>query len=57
MAVPLAEKGCVFGNFMSGLTFNLHQSGKLIELEKKWGIQPTTYLTDKQSAYGDWLAK
>jgi len=57
MAVPLAEKDCVFGNFMSGLTFNLHQSGKLIELEKKWGIQPTTYLTDKQSAYGDWLAK
>ncbi len=57
MAVPLAEKDCVFGNFMSGLTFNMHQSGQLIELEKKWGIQATKYLTDKQAEYGDWLAK
>jgi len=57
LAVPLAEKECVFGHFMSGLTFNMHQSGKLIELEKKWGIQPTAYLEDKKAAYGDWLAK
>jgi polar amino acid transport system substrate-binding protein len=56
LAVPLAEKDCVFGHFMSGLTFNLHQSGKLIELEAKWGIKPTAYLADKQAAYGDWLA-
>ena len=57
LAVPLAEKDCIFGNFMSGLTFNLHQSGKLIELEKKWGIKATQYLADKKSQYGDWLAK
>ncbi|MGI9425128.1 MAG: transporter substrate-binding domain-containing protein [Hyphomicrobiaceae bacterium] len=56
LAVPLAEKDCVFGHFMSGLTFNLHQSGKLIELEKKWGIKATKYLADKKQAYGDWLA-
>lgn len=56
LAVPLAEKDCVFGHFMSGLTFNMHQSGKLIELEAKWGIQPTQYLIDKNAAYGDWLA-
>jgi len=56
LAVPLAEKDCVFGHFMSGLTFNMHQSGQLIELEKKWGIQPTAYLADKKAAYGDWLA-
>jgi polar amino acid transport system substrate-binding protein len=56
LAVPLAEKDCIFGNFMSGLTFNLHQSGKLIELEKKWGIQATKYLQDKNAAYADWLA-
>jgi len=56
LAVPLAEKDCVFGHFMSGLTFNMHQSGKLIELEKKWGIQPTKYLKDKKAEYGDWLA-
>ncbi len=56
LAVPLAEKDCVFGHFMSGLTFNMHQSGKLIELEAKWGIKPTQYLQDKQAAYADWLA-
>jgi len=56
LAVPLAEKDCVFGHFMSGLTFNMHQSGQLIELEKKWGIQPTAYLQDKNAAYADWLA-
>jgi polar amino acid transport system substrate-binding protein len=57
LAVPLAEKDCVFGQFMSGLTFNMHQSGQLIELEKKWGIQPTTYLSNKKDEYSDWLAK
>lgn len=57
LAVPLAEKDCVFGHFMSGLTFNMHQSGKLIELEEKWGIKATQYLQDKNAAYGDWLAK
>ncbi|MEM6986626.1 MAG: transporter substrate-binding domain-containing protein [Pseudomonadota bacterium] len=57
LAVPLAEKDCVFGHFMSGLTFNMHQSGKLIELEEKWGIKATAYLADKQAAYGDWLAE
>ena len=56
LAVPLAEKDCIFGNFMSGLTFNLHQSGKLIELEKKWGIKATQYLANKKKEYGDWLA-
>lgn len=56
LAVPLAEKDCVFGHFMSGLTFNMHQSGKLMELEAKWGIKPTAYLADKKAAYSDWLA-
>lgn len=55
LAVPLAEKDCVFGNFMSGLTFNLHQSGKMIELEKKWGIKPTSYLANQNSKFADWL--
>lgn len=57
LAVPLAEKDCVFGHFMSGLTFNMHQSGQLIELEKKWGIQPTQYLVDQNKRFADWLAE
>jgi len=55
LAVPLAEKDCVFGNFMSGMTYNWHQSGKLIELEAKWGIQETQYLKDKSAQYADWI--
>ncbi len=55
IAVPLAERNCAFGNFMSGLIFNMHQSGKLIELEAKWGIKPTKYLVDQKSKYSDWL--
>ncbi len=55
LAVPLAEKNCIFGNFMSGLTFNMHQTGQMIELEKKWGIQPTAYLVDQNAKAKDWL--
>ena len=56
LAVPVAERSCVFGNFMSGMTYNWHQSGRLIELEKKWGIQPTRYLEDQHERHKDWLA-
>ena len=56
LAVPKAELNCVFGNFMSGMTYNWHQSGRLIELEKKWGIQATQYLADKNKKFADWLA-
>ena len=57
LAVPVAEKDCIFGQFMSGMQFNWHQSGKLIELEKKWGIKPTAYLADNNKRYADWLAE
>ena len=40
---------------MSGLTFNMHQSGQLIELEKKWGIKATDYLVKMNDKYADWL--
>ncbi|KAA3621143.1 MAG: ABC transporter substrate-binding protein [Proteobacteria bacterium] len=55
LAVPLAERDCIFGNFMSGMTYNWHQDGTLIELEKKWGIQPTKYLMDNNEKFSDWL--
>lgn len=55
LAVPIAERNCIFGNFMSGLTFNMHQDGSLIALEKKWGIQATKYLADQNAKYADWL--
>lgn len=57
LAVPLAEKDCIFGQFMSGMTFNWHQSGRLVELEKKWGIQETAYLKAQRARFADWIQK
>ena len=56
LAVPLAEKACIFGNFMSGMSYNWLQSGRLIELEKKHDIQATNYLVIQKYRNGDWLA-
>lgn len=55
LAVPLAEKNCVFGQFMSGMSFNWLQSGQLIEWEAKWGIQPTAYLESQKARMSDWI--
>jgi len=55
LAVPLAEANCVFGQFMSGMQYNWHRSGRLIELEKKWGIQPTEFLKKHNERFKDWL--
>ena len=57
LAVPIAEKECVLGNMMSGLQYNWLQSGALIELEAKWGIQPTQYLIDQKEKLKDWMAE
>ncbi|MCG8544995.1 MAG: transporter substrate-binding domain-containing protein [Alphaproteobacteria bacterium] len=57
LAVPLKEKNCVFGRFMSGMQYNWLQSGRLIELEKKWGIKPTVFLKNQQDRFKDWLKK
>jgi polar amino acid transport system substrate-binding protein len=48
LAVPVAERECLLGQLMSGMQYNWHVSGRLMELEKKWGIQPTKYLQDLQ---------
>ncbi|MEM7045481.1 MAG: transporter substrate-binding domain-containing protein [Pseudomonadota bacterium] len=55
LAVPIAEQSCVFGNFMSGMQYNWHRSGRLIELEAKWGIQPTAYLKAQTEKFSDWI--
>ena len=55
LAVPLAEKDCVFGRFMSGMQHHWLQSGELVELEKKHGIQPTAFLQVQQERLKDWL--
>lgn len=45
-AVPLAEKDAAFGKLLSGLIYGWHEDGTLIELEQKYGIQPTKWLAD-----------
>ncbi|MFV1494625.1 transporter substrate-binding domain-containing protein [Phaeobacter sp. JH18-32] len=57
LAVPIAERDCVFGRFMSGMQYNWHQSGELIALEEKWGIQATDYLVEQNERFADWLAE
>ncbi|MBC6406364.1 MAG: transporter substrate-binding domain-containing protein [Rhodospirillales bacterium] len=57
LAVPKAEENCVFGRFMSGMQYNWLKDGTLIELESKWGIQPTGFLVDQQERYKDWLTE
>jgi len=44
LAVPLDEVNGIWGNFMTGMQYRWLTSGRLIELEKKWGIQPTAFL-------------
>jgi hypothetical protein len=42
--LPLEERDSLFGRFMAGMIYDWHANGRLIELEKKWGIQPTAYV-------------
>lgn len=57
LAVPLGEENCVFGRFMAGMQYNWLQSGALLELEEKWGIQKSAYLEAQQDRFKDWLAE
>ncbi len=51
LAVPLDELDGIWGNFMSGMIYNWHSSGRLIELEKKWGIQTTQFVIDMNKRF------
>ena len=48
LAVPVDEIDGIWGTFMAGMTYRWHVSGRLIELEEKWGIQPTPFLKMQQ---------
>lgn len=57
LAVPKDELNGIWGNFMSGMMYNWHRSGRLIELEKKWGIQPTAYLANMNKKFEAYTPK
>lgn len=54
LAVPLEERDCAWGRFMSGMQYGWHESGYLIELEEKWGIKPTAFLQQQHDKFKDW---
>jgi polar amino acid transport system substrate-binding protein len=56
LAVPLDELNGIWGNFMSGMIYNWHSSGRLIELEKKWGIQTTQFVIDMNKRFEPYAA-
>ena len=56
LAVPLDELNGIWGNFMSGMIVNWHASGRLIELEKKWGIQSTQFVIDMNKRFAPYAA-
>jgi polar amino acid transport system substrate-binding protein len=56
LAVPLDELNSIWGNFMSGMIVNWHASGRLIELEKKWGIQSTQFVIDMNKRFAPYAA-
>ena len=41
MAVKLGESG--FQKFMQDMTVQWMKSGRIVDLEKKWGVPPTAY--------------
>lgn len=43
-AVPLEELNGIWGKFMAGMAYTWHASGKLQELEKKWGVKSSPWL-------------
>ncbi len=57
LAVPVEELGGIWGNFMSGMIYNWHRTGRLVELEKKWGIQATSYLADMNKKFEAYTPK
>jgi polar amino acid transport system substrate-binding protein len=47
IGVRLADLDAPFGKLLKQISVEWHKSGKLIELEKKWGIKPSPYLEEQ----------
>ena len=51
LAVPLPERNKAFGRFMSGMVYEWHRSGRLIELEKKWALPASPFVAEMHEKY------
>ncbi len=56
-AVAKSEENCALGQILSGLQYEWHRDGTLIELEKKWGVTPSKFLAEMHERMADPLAK
>lgn len=56
MAVAKEEESCALGQIVSGLQYQWHRDGTLIELEEKWGVSHSPFLAEMHERYGDPLA-
>lgn len=52
VAVPLAELGTAYGDFVRQVVTDWHRTGFLISQEKKWGLAPTEFLVDAKAKAG-----
>ncbi len=48
VGVRLDDLEGAFGRFMSGIVYQWLRSGKLLEIEKKWGVKASDYLVKQQ---------
>ena len=46
IGIRQADMNAPFGEFLKKLTVDWHKSGKLLELEKKWGIKENPFLIE-----------
>lgn len=51
LAVPLPELDKAYGQFMSGIIYNWHRTGRLIELAKKWDIPPSPWAVEQHEKF------
>jgi len=51
IAVPLPELDKPWGQFMKKTSEEWHRTGKLVELEKKWGIKASPFLQEMNAKY------
>ena len=51
LAVPLPELDKEYGRFMSGMIYNWHRTGRIIELEKKWHLPASPWAEKIHDAF------
>jgi polar amino acid transport system substrate-binding protein len=51
IGVPLDERNGAYGKLISGIVSDWHRSGKLIELQRRWGLRPSAFLEEQRRRY------